>query len=329
MVSHGTVSDHSMASQLVSCRWCLSNGRALRSSLCTIRQPSRASAPLIGMRSRDAPRQAVAAPASRVETFPEAADGAAAPVREGTAGTARQQKQPVNRARFSSADNYFDRVLQGAPHFVLLGSRVVSFHRPSATASDQAYPVPAGSRAMPCSTAASCRLRAGYCRAGKLQQAWSLFTSAEAVQQEPHSYATYQGLITCAVKVPEPMGFRAQLIRRVSDKASGLTPFSCSPVRHWQHSVHGRDFLLAEADPLAGGYRPTGFCRRPVRCTARCRRCAPFKQQACSPTWSRTAASYPRSAARGVSASSSWATASGVSWKAAPCGSTLLPTAQV
>lgn len=41
----------------------------------------------------------------------------------------------------------------------------------------------------------------GYCRAGKLQQAWSLFTSVEAVQQEPHSYATYQGLITCAVKV--------------------------------------------------------------------------------------------------------------------------------
>ena len=49
---------------------------------------------------------------------------------------------------------------------------------------------------------APCCLRAGYCRAGKLQQAWELFTSAEAVQQEPHSYATYQGLITCAVKVP-------------------------------------------------------------------------------------------------------------------------------
>ena len=42
---------------------------------------------------------------------------------------------------------------------------------------------------------------AGYCRAGKLQKAWSLFTSAEALEQEPHSYATYQGLISCAVKV--------------------------------------------------------------------------------------------------------------------------------
>lgn len=45
------------------------------------------------------------------------------------------------------------------------------------------------------------RLRAGYCRAGQFQKAWSLFTSADAVAKEPHSYATYQGLISCAVKV--------------------------------------------------------------------------------------------------------------------------------
>jgi len=96
-------------------------------------------------------------------------------------------------------------------------------------------------------------LRAGYCRAGKLQQAWSLFTSVEAVQQEPHSYATYQGLITCAVKVT---------IRKVSQ-------WGCPGC--WEHSLNcasvsaicrspfafmaASSNSLAEAKPAAGAHQ--------------------------------------------------------------------------
>jgi len=117
MVGHGTIFQTN-----VSCRWTRSSHRALHSNLCAINQPSKASTQSRNVCSRAAPRQAAAASVARVETIPEA-DDAVAPAREQSTSSAKQQ--PVTRARFSSADNRFDRVLQGAQVFVLLGFAVV------------------------------------------------------------------------------------------------------------------------------------------------------------------------------------------------------------